>query len=682
MIKINSKESIKRKLLSELLDSREPITVTKLAQSINKTGRTLRSYLDEIELEYKKYNLEIIRKTNVGVYINIDEENRAKLKNSFEEESSNSINKDSFSSKYRRVYILKTLFEDKFSYTIQLFADELYCSKSTIVNDLIYVQSWLEDHNLTLKRRQNQGLWIEGSEKDYRIALKDLLYDIKEKDSADFDEGIDQLDYRIDFVNYKRIKNMFPKINLYCIQDVIHEAEKELGCYFTDQAFLNLITHIAIAIERVKNNKVVSVNQQHLESLKAEREYNVAEWVVNELGKRFKISFGEEEIGYISMHMLGAKIQENYDAREYSNLIEEQDKNYVSIAKNIVEMSSEILNIDLTEDTGLLTRLILHLRPTIMRLKYGLKLTNPILRRIKQEYISIFAAAWACSSIFERKLGIAINEDEVGYIALHIALSVENIKNKLKSKVKTVVVCSSGIGTSQLVASKLSKKFDNLEITRILPLNLLNQDIKEQSDLIITTIKNVKYHEKVIYISTLVNDNDLTNIGNAINKFKNSSKKILKQEKIHEKQNSIFERELCFLNSEIADFSQAIAYYGKLMEDRGDAKKGFYENILEREKKGSTYIGKGIAIPHARDIYVNKSKICIVKFKNPITWQDNQLDFIIILCLKFKDVNNTKKFFKNFYSILENDEMISKMKNAESIDHITSIFVEGGYINE
>lgn len=681
MIKINSKESIKKKLLSELLDRREPITVTELGKFINKTGRTVRNYLDEIESEYKEYNFQIVRKANVGVYINIDEKNRVKLKNCFREENV-SVNKDdSFSSKYRRIYILKTLFEDKFSYTMQLFADELYCSKSTIVNDLNYVQQWLEKHNLTLKRRQNQGLWIEGNEKDYRKALRDLLDEIQEKeyDSAVLDdEVIEELDYRIDFINYKRIKSMFPKTNLYCIQNIIQEAEKELGFYFTDQAFLNLITHIAIAIERVKDNKGVSVNETYLESLKEEPEYNIAKWVVDELGKKFRVSFPDEEIGYISMHMLGAKIQENYDASKYNTLIERQDNEYVNIAKNIIEMSSEILNIDLTGDAALLTRLVLHLRPTIMRLKYGFKLTNPMLGRIKEEYTSIFGAAWACSSIFERKLGIAIDEDEVGYIALHLALSAQNIK----SKIKTVVVCSSGIGTSQLVASKLAEKFSVLEITHILPFNLLNQDIIEESDIIISTIRNVKYQEKVVYISVLVDDNDLANIENAIRKLKYSSKTRSKEENKKDQENDIFERELCFLDSEITDFIEAINYYGKLLEIKGYAKEGFHENILEREKKGSTYVGKGIAIPHASEVYVNKSKICIVRFKNSITWQKDQLNFIVILCLKFDDVNTTKKFFKNFYSVLKDDEIISKVKSAQSIDDIVNIFIEGGYNNE
>lgn len=680
MIKISNKEGIKRELLSVLLDKKEPVTVTELAKIIEKTGRTVRNYLDEIEAEYKDYGFEIVRKSNVGVYLNADELSRIKLRSHLQEEHLSNVKCDDFSSQYRQLYMLKTLFEYKFSYTIQMFADELYCSKSTIVNDLVYVQDWIEKHELTLKRRQNQGLWIEGNENNYRKAFKDLLCEIKENEyeECEIAEEIEKLDYRINYANYIKVKNMVPDIDLYCIQNIIQRAEKELRAYFTDQAFLNLVIHIAITIKRIKSKKNVSVNVSLFESLKEEYEYEVAEWVVNELSKNFRVKFPDEEISYISMHMLGAKIQENYDSEEQSRIIEKQENEFVDIAKSIIRMASEILNIDLTGDKGLLTRLVLHLRPTIIRLKYGLKLTNPMIEEIKRDYTSIFGAIWACSGIFEKELGVTINEDEVGYLALHIALSIEN----LNSKINTVVVCSSGIGTSQLVASKLTKKFRNLNITHILPLNLLNEKIVEQSDLIITTVRNVKDNKKVVFVSTLLNENDLINIEDTIRKIKKSSVNIVstsEEEKLVEQRNMIFERKLCFLDSEITDFTQAITYYGRMMEERGYAKVGFHEDILQREKKGSTYIGKGVAIPHSRDMFVNKSKVCIVKFKNPIEWENNKLDLMFILCLKFDDVKLTKKFFKQFYSMLENDEIIAKIKNAKSIDDITNYFIEGGY---
>jgi activator of the mannose operon (transcriptional antiterminator) len=680
VIKISTKEIVKKKLLFELLKKRQPVTIAELSQLIEKTGRTVRSYLDELKNEYEEYNLEIVRKTNVGIYLNIDEKSREKLFQGLADDKGSGNKTEDFSSKYRQVYILKTLFEDKFSYTIQMFADELYCSKSTIVKELIEVQNWLESHKISLFKRQNQGIRIEGNEKNLRNALKDFITEMQgqEENAESFYENIEELDYRLDVVNYIKVSSMFPKLDLFYIQHILQEAEKKLEFYFTDQAFLNLITHIAITIERLKTNNAVGDTDSHISSVTDEREYNVAKWLAVELSEKFNISFPQEEIVYMSIHMLGAKIQEGYDVKDSNTIIENQDDKYLDIAKSIIALCSEVLGVDLMKDEGLLTRLLLHLRPTIMRMKYGLRLTNPILERIKVEYTSLFGAAWACSSIFENQLGIAINEDEVGYLALHLALSVDNIK----LKIKTIVVCSSGVGTSQLVASKLIKKFDNLEITHVLPYNLLNQKLIDEADLIVTTIQSMKNLEKAVYVTTLLYDEDLDNINKAIKSIKISQRNHISPlnhieedcTSKEEQPENIFDRSLCFLDKNITDFIDAITYYGKLMEEKGYAKTGFYQDILNREQKGSTYVGKGIAIPHARNIFVNKSKICIVKFEKPVTWQGNNLEFIFILCLKFNEINTTKKFFKNFYSVLENEEIILKIKNAKNVDDLSCIF--------
>lgn len=674
---------MKKMLLSELLNRKTPVIVTELARLINKTGRTVRSYLEEIENEYRQYNIELIRKSNVGVYLKISDSDRARLKASIQETSSKNTEEEGLYSRFRQMYIIKTLLEDQFAYTIQLFADELYCSKGTIVNDLIYVQDWLDKYNLILKKKQNKGLWIEGTEKDYRRALKGMLDEVDKNETENniSDEDIEKLDYRIDLINYKKLKKMFAQTDFYFIQDIIQQAEKELGFYFTDQAFLNLITHIAITIERVKSDKALSMGENYIESFRNKREFKVAEWIVEQLSNKFHISFPEGEVGYITLHILGAKVQENYDAAQYDDIIGNENNEYIDIANDIIAMASEILNVDLKQDKGLVSRLVLHLRPTIMRLKYGLKLSNPMLERIKQEYTSIFGAAWACSSIFEKRLGITINEDEVGYIALHLALSYE----RAKGKIKTVVVCSSGIGTSQMVASELSKKYNNLDITHIIPLNLLSQELIDNSDLIISTVRSSIKSDKIVYISAIVGEKDSMKIDEAIKRIRfsvgNTAFRHSETENIQQETVSIFEKDLCFIDNDIKDYVQAITYYGRLMENKGYAKEGFYKNILEREKKGSTYIGKGIAIPHAEDTYVNKSKVCIVRFSEPVIWNENKLDFIFILCLKFEDIDKTKKFFKSFYSVLKDDGMLERMRNSQSKDQILNIFTEGGHNN-
>ncbi|GAA0180219.1 BglG family transcription antiterminator [Clostridium sediminicola] len=678
-MKITSKKVIEEKILKILIDSEIPLTVNDLAKGVGKSGKTVRNYLNQIQNDLKKKNIDLVKKPNVGVYIDLDDKGKKKLKS---ELFLDEVIYKNYSPEYRRNYILRTLFENQFSYTIQLFADELYCSTGTISNDLIFVQKWIEGRGLALVRKQNQGLWIEGTEKDYRCAMMDL---IQEKGLININEELEErenLDYRIDFINYKKIKHFIPNIELLKIQSVIQTAESKLGYYFTDQAFINLITHIAIAISRVKNKHQILVEKEFFKGLKDKYEFEISKWLLNELSEEFNVEFPESEIAYINLHMMGAKIQQDENigiAELFPNI---EDAIYIEIASEIIGLVGSILNVNFSSDEILFNSLVLHLRPTIIRLKNGLRLRNPIIDKVKNEITSIFGATWACSSIFEKHLGILINEDEIGYIAIHIASAYERIKNKLK----VIVVCSSGVGTSQLLKTKLKNRFNELNISHCIPYHYLNEKLINESDLIISTIPNIKNIPKVVNVSTLLTDYDVLKIKNKIKHVsKNNMKKlcqevVIKDDKLPEncEQIDIFDENFIFLDEEMNKFEDIIYKYGKIMVDNGYAKEGFSENIIKREAIESTVIGSGVAIPHSIEEFVKMSKICIVRPKEAIEWKGSQLNLILILCLKFGVINTTRRFFKNFYSILSNEDLIEKIIKSKNKYEIIEIFKNGG----
>lgn len=375
---MNSKENNKKQILLILLNSDEPITISKISLQLKVSPKTVRNYLDEIEQTLHDLNVKLIKKPNVGIYLDVDKNKKSSLKSEL-----NILVNDIYSSKHRQKYILKTLFKNRYTYTIQLFADDLYCSKNTILSDLVFVEKWLKNHNLHLVRKQNQGLWIEGNENVFRDAMMSFFcetsYDINQIDNSKTVE----LDYRLDNINYTKIKNFFPKLNFYVIQRIIQEAEEKLGYYFTDQAFVNLIVHIAIAIERIKFKKNISMEKDNFENIKENKEYVIAKWVVDQLSLDLKIKIPESEIAYICLHMLGSKIQQDIFVDDYTAIINSQDAIYLQVANEIIQLVSDILRIDLSDDKILLTGLVIHLRPTIIRLKNGLKLRNPLLDRIK-----------------------------------------------------------------------------------------------------------------------------------------------------------------------------------------------------------------------------------------------------------------------------------------------------------
>lgn len=661
---MNSKDNKKQNLIFILLKNSTPITIKEIAIKLNTSQKTIRNYLDELKSTFDRLEITLIRKPGVGIYIEADQNQKKKLIYNFTFKNNNTYSKD-----YRQKYILKTLFNNRYTYTIQLLADDLYCSKSTIINDLNYVEKWLEIHGLQLKRKQNKGLWIAGNENTFRNSMMSLFSELNnEADSSqkNCDEMHKELDYRIDSSNYKKIMQFFPSLDIFKVQKIIQKSEEKLGYYFTDQAFINLIVHIAITLERAKFNKKIDIDHDYLKNIEMNKEFKIAVLVVNELNKTFKLKIPKEESAYICLHMLGAKIQYNVYPYTLSNIINSKKELNVEIANKIINLVSDILNINLRNDKLLLANLSIHLRTTIIRLKYGLQLRNPILKKIKEEYLSIFGATYSCSIIFENELGISINEDEIGYISLHIAAAVE----RMNSKIKVVVICSSGIGTSQIIATRLSKKFPQIDISAILPLRYLTEDIINSTDLIISTVPVNINTKKIVYTSTFLDEKDETIIRKYLENIHLDANIDAKNEYLDD----IISSNYCFIDDGCEPYLEIIKKYANIMEQSGIAKSGFYKNVIQREQNSSTIIGKGIAIPHSNEQFILHPKIGIVKLNNPVVWKNEYIDLIFILALKFKNINSTRTFFKKFYSLLDNEELINKIKKSATKSELISFF--------
>ena len=213
--------------------------------------------------------------------------------------------------------------------------------------------------------------------------------------------------------------------------------------------------------------------------------------------KRYELKIPQAEIGYISLHILGSKMQQGFTIDHSEDIIDSSDDFVRDLAKEIIHLVGVVLSVDLQDDQQLLTGLILHLRPTINRLKYGLRLKNPLLNEIKLKYPSVFGAAWSSSVLFEKYYGIKVTEEEVAYLAMHFGAALE----RKKTLTRAVIVCSSGIGTAQLAAVRLEQSISDLKIVEITSYHDVSRIQTLDYDIIISTIPLRGYDKPVILIN-------------------------------------------------------------------------------------------------------------------------------------------------------------------------------------
>lgn len=148
------------------------------------------------------------------------------------------------------------------------------------------------------------------------------------------------------------------------------------------------------------------------------------------------------------------------------------------------------LRLGIQIENNLLNEVILEYRETFMKLK-------KIIERINQELV------------FDTK----INEAEIGYITLYF----EKYKVNRSNKKNLLLVCSTGVGTSELLKVRVQQNFPNLNIIATMSQRQLknNQDfVKENIDLIFSTLKVPLNIDSIptLTISPLLNGQDIQKI--------------------------------------------------------------------------------------------------------------------------------------------------------------------------
>jgi mannitol/fructose-specific phosphotransferase system IIA component (Ntr-type) len=226
---------------------------------------------------------------------------------------------------------------------------------------------------------------------------------------------------------------------------------------------------------------------------------------------------------------------------------------------------------------------------------------------------------------------------------------------------------------------KLNDKFDGIDIVKTLSVSQVTQSAIDEVDLIISTVRTSFKSEKIVQVSALLSERDLLKIQKAMLKFgKGNIKEVSHKTKEQEIIEEVIEDELCFIESASMNFVELIEKYGAKLEQKGFVKPGFTQNVIARETRGSTYIGNGVAIPHSTQDFVNDSKICIVKLNKPITWQKNKIKLVVLLALKFEEIDSTKAFFKRLYALLEHNDFLTRIEESKACFEIIEIFKTGG----
>ena len=496
-----------RKIITFLLKKQEDVPISELAEMLGVSVRTLHRDLKGIEDILMQHHLELLKKPGAGIRIIGEYANREKL-----ESELNEVAASEFTPEERQTIILSTLLEGNEPVKLFTLANELNVTVATISHDLDQLEKEIVAQNLTLIRKRGYGVEITGNEKDKRAVISNLIS--KNVDPFEFVSLVKE--------NIRRKVNSKPSLisdrllglvnpeKLAIIEKRVEQAREELTHDLADSAVIGLVVHLALAIERLQKGDTISFDPEYLRQIEGTKEYAIGGKIIKDLEESLGMKIPDDEIGYITMHLMGAKLRND---RQF--LMEDFSVDIALKAKELIDFVSRQLDMNFDDNSSLLNDMVAHLKPAIYRLNQGMNIKNPLIDEIKKDYDDLFQLVRQAAD--ETFSGTVFPDDEIGYLVLHFAAA---ILSDSRRGLTALVICSSGIGTAKMLATRLKERIPEIIHVENRSLFDIGSIDPDDYDLIISTIQLKDFDKDYILTSPILTKSEIHRIQKVIRQTK------------------------------------------------------------------------------------------------------------------------------------------------------------------
>ncbi|KXY68729.1 BglG family transcription antiterminator [Bacillus paranthracis] len=626
-----------------LSESNEYLLVQELADRIGCSEKTIRNDFKVIEEYVEKYSdALLIRRPGLGVCLEITDYDKSSLFNKLY-----AVQQDIgyASDEERLLQIAYSLLMNIKPVTVQELAEQYFVNRATVKKDLDRVETWLEELGLDLVVKQRIGLTVESDERSKREALAKLS----------------DLIHNRELMN-QFIKKQFLYHEIEFVMTELKALQKRYATFFTDDTLENLLLHTLIMVRRMKLKQPISMSKDDLNIVRETKEYGWALDFLTRLEFVFTVHFTEEEIAYLAIHILGGKIryQDEWerDKLNVSNPVLSQ------VVSHLIGRMSKLNEIDFGEDPFLLEGLQMHLYTTLNRLQYNLSVSNPMLHEIKRMYPYMFDMLIHELDDINKSLNLQIPEEEAAYLTLHFQAAMERLSDKQVSK-NVIIVCHMGIGMSQLLRTKIERKFRYVHVLDCIAKSDLEEYLMKNKkvELIISTIDLPQLNIPHFVVSPLLERSEESKLEEFMKKLdelpSNGNKDFVLL--------NYTTPFLVFLQQEVEHRYELIEKLARSLYEKGYVEKEYIENAIARDRMSATTIGAGVAIPHGSPKLIQESVIAVATLKEPLDWGVEKVSLVFMLAVKSDGKEVTKQLFHELSFISEQPVFVQKLIKEKNI---------------
>lgn len=621
----------RQKIILAMLQHREFVSRKEIAETCKVNERTIRNDIADINAYFPTGSLVQYQK-NSGYQLHPEQDMYGILEKEKLDIDQNRI-----------FYIIKELVFAKRELDLYDLAESLSVSEASIEKDLQKIKRLLQKEGKLKLKRHDASLYLEGDEKCRRSLLCSLF--IQEAMQQNFD--------------IMMFDSCFTQVDMTDIMDILNDVFHQSKLTFNDAIYLNIALHIAIASERVMNQPDF---QYHtiLHDFD-ESDLLIASDILLRLEHIYGIQFSQGEYAYLATQLHGKRTFRS----SYENT--KDISNFEILTQQLISYILTSYNIDFTRDMELHRDLSIHLQGMHARLRSANASHNVLMEEIRKNYPFIFEIGITLSHYYTKLTDVVMNEDEVGFIVLHLVCAFERYQRN-DAKVRTIIVCPTGYSSSKIMEIKIHNAYpETIAIVQCCSIQEFQLQNQVDVDLVISTVPlPIDITCEIFVCSPFLQKEDLQRLDRIIHKC-------LQHNTIHSTWN-FFEESLCFFDCLCKSQDEVINLLADSLYQKGYVDETYVKSVMQREAFSSTAYHDGFAIPHAMNMNATKTKVAIAVLRNPIVWGKNRVQIIFLLAFQENDKDKLFELYETFALLSEQrDRYIALSKTKTYQDFLQQL---------
>ncbi|WP_303972732.1 transcription antiterminator [Streptococcus merionis] len=635
-----------------------------LADAMAVSERTVRKYLTGLEERIKPFGAALDYQYGLGVRLKIVE---ASI---FQKQYQEWLDaKENFSDargieegQERQYFLLKHLFFEEESVDLNQLRQAFHISKSSMNHLLAEIRQLLEPYQLRLLRAAPSIYQVSGDEAQKRRFISDYFLTINFKEVL-----------RTDLKSRTLLRN----VDLPFLSQVVLEECQKGALQISDFTLTNLLLHISLTIIRMQTGHALA-DVAEAEQLSKTTEYQVAQRILARLEEQLQLAFPVGETQNIALHLLAKSRQLSEDFSQTSPFSED-------ILAVLEDIDREELT-SLSQDYLLLEALTAHMIPLQLRLRHGMRLENPLLEEIKEQYSEYFELTKRYFKSLSFLADTEVNDDEWAYITLHIIAAFD--RQMSQKAIRTLVVCATGVGSAQVLRNRLEANFgQRLEIVECISYHELSDRHLQDIDLLISSIdiSELMFSVPSVTVSVFLNAADIQAINRSIQTLAKRSVSTSQSHSQQDQQQLLEAFDYCFkpdhfllIREKMTKeqlLTQMIACLDEVVTSQDIA--SFYQQCLAREQLCSTAFSEQMAFPHLMEAMSEKAQVIVACVPQGISWDNAHPEIrIVVLLSPSRHRNQELKIVSHqLAQWIDNDKIQASLLKEPSYTHFRQLFL-------